>query len=62
MSMSFLIFDISESNLFLKELIFKWAIIILSGLPLRTKRKLSAYFEEGLHLYAAVEILLLVHL
>ena len=62
MSMSFLIFDISESNLFLKELIFKWAVIILSGLSLRTKRKLSAYFEEGLHLYSAVEILLLVHL
>ena len=60
--MSFLIFDISKSNLYLKKKIFKWAIIILFGLSFYTKLKLSAYFEEDLDLHFALEILLLEHL
>ena len=41
-------FDVSKSNLFLKELIFRWALIILFWLSLRTKFKLLAYYEEDL--------------
>ena len=61
-SKPFLVFDISELNLLLKELMLRWAIIILFEFSLRTKLKLLAYFEEDLDWQSAVKILLLAHL